>query len=210
VRRGEVVALLGANGAGKTTLVDMVSGLVRPRAGRITFRSKDITEAHYTQIVQAGLLQVPEGRHVFADLTVQENLELGSYLRARTHRLGNVEAVFTTFPRLAECSTRLAGTISAGEQQMLAIGRALMGEPEMLILDEPSLGLSPTLAGEMFALIRRMNAQGLSVLLVERNAVLALEVAHRAYVLESGAVRFHGTPAELLAGPELEFAQPGL
>ncbi|TMG88420.1 MAG: ATP-binding cassette domain-containing protein, partial [Betaproteobacteria bacterium] len=154
---------------------------------------RDITRARHTDIVAAGLIQVPEGRRVFPNLSVRENLELGSYRRGREHRARNMERVFSVFPRLQERTAQRAGTLSGGEQQMLAIGRALMAEPRLLILDEPSLGLSPMRVDEMFSLVKRLNAEGLSILLVEQNVGQALEIAHRAYVLENGAMTFHGT-----------------
>ena len=210
VQPGEIVALLGSNGAGKSTLNNTVSGLVPTWAGRVVFDGQDLTGAHYRRVVQAGLIQVPEGRKIFPNLTVRENLELGSFTRARENRARNLERVFATFPRLAERVTQEAGTMSGGEQQMLAIGRGLMAEPRLLILDEPSLGLSPLLVEEMFALIRRLHDEGLAVLLVEQNVGQSLEIADRAYVLENGAIRFQGRPAELLASAELKKAYLGL
>ena len=210
VRPGEIVALLGSNGAGKSTLNNTVCGLVPTWAGRVVFDGADLTGAHYRRVVQAGLIQVPEGRKIFPNLTVRENLELGSFTRARANRARNLERVFATFPRLAERVTQKAGTMSGGEQQMLAIGRGMMAEPRLLILDEPSLGLSPLLVEEMFALIRRLHDEGLAVLLVEQNVGQSLEIADRAYVLENGAIRFEGRPADLLASPELKKAYLGL
>jgi len=210
VRPGEIVALLGSNGAGKSTLNNTVCGVVPATAGRVLFDGADLTRARTRDIVRAGLIQVPEGRRVFPNLTVRENLELGSFARARERRAANLERVFRTFPRLAERSTQLAGTMSGGEQQMLAIGRGLMAEPRLLILDEPSLGLSPLLVEEMFALIARLHAEGLAVLLVEQNVGQSLDIAHRAYVLENGTLRFEGTPAALLASAELKRAYLGI
>jgi branched-chain amino acid transport system ATP-binding protein len=210
VRPGEIVALLGSNGAGKSTLNNTVCGVVPATAGRVTFDGADLTGAKTKDIVRAGLIQVPEGRRVFPNLSVQENLELGSFARARERRAANLERVYATFPRLAERTRQLAGTMSGGEQQMLAIGRGLMAEPKLLILDEPSLGLSPLLVEEMFALIGRLHEQGLAVLLVEQNVGQSLAIADRAYVLENGAVRFSGTPAELLRSPELKRAYLGV
>ena len=210
VRTGEIVALLGSNGAGKSTLNNTVCGLVAPSAGRVVFDGRDLTGAKTRDIVRAGLIQVPEGRRVFPNLSVQENLELGSFARARERRAANLERVYTTFPRLAERTRQLAGTMSGGEQQMLAIGRGLMAEPRLLILDEPSLGLSPLLVEELFALIARLHGEGLSILLVEQNVGQSLDIAGRAYVLENGTLRFSGTPAELLASPELKRAYLGL
>jgi branched-chain amino acid transport system ATP-binding protein len=210
VAAGEIVALLGSNGAGKSTLNNTVCGLVDTWAGRVRFDGHDLTRAHYRAVVRAGLIQVPEGRRVFPNLSVRENLELGSFTRARERRATNLERVFATFPRLRERVAQKAGTMSGGEQQMLAIGRGLMAEPRLLILDEPSLGLSPLLVEELFALIQRLHGDGLSVLLVEQNVGQSLAVAQRAYVLENGSLRFSGTPGALLASPELKRAYLGL
>jgi branched-chain amino acid transport system ATP-binding protein len=210
VRAGEVVALLGSNGAGKSTLNNTVSGLVPAWGGRVVFDGADLTGAHYRDVVRAGLIQVPEGRRIFPNLSVLENLELGAFARARQRRAANLERVFTTFPRLKERIAQKAGTMSGGEQQMLAIGRGLMAEPRLLILDEPSLGLSPLLVEQMFALVSRLHEEGLAVLLVEQNVGQSLEIADRAYVLENGAVRFEGRPDELLASDELRRAYLGL
>lgn len=207
---GELVALLGSNGAGKTTLNSVVSGLVPTWAGRVLFDGQDLTSAHYRRVVQAGLIQVPEGRKVFPNLSVLENLELGAFTRARERRAENLSHVFDTFPRLRERQTQLAGTMSGGEQQMLAIGRGLMAEPKLLILDEPSLGLSPLLVEEMFNLIAQLRADGLAVLLVEQNVVQSLAIADRAYVMENGSIRFSGTSAELLASDTLRQAYLGV
>jgi branched-chain amino acid transport system ATP-binding protein len=210
VMPGEIVALLGSNGAGKSTLNNTVCGLVPARGGRVFFDGADLTRAHYRAIVAAGLIQVPEGRRIFPNLTVRENLELGSFARAREHRARNLERVLAAFPRLAERLAQRAGTMSGGEQQMLAIGRGMMAEPRLLVLDEPSLGLSPLLVDEMFALLGRLHAEGLTVLLVEQHVGRALEVADRAYVLENGSVRFAGRPDELLSSAELKRAYLGL
>jgi branched-chain amino acid transport system ATP-binding protein len=210
IRPGEIVAVLGANGAGKSTLNNTVCGLIPSFGGSIRFEGKDITWARPADIVAAGLVQVPEGRRVFPDLSVRENLVLGSYRRGRENRAKNLERVLAVFPRLAGRLSQRAGTLSGGEQQMLAIGRGLMAEPRLLILDEPSLGLAPLLVEEMFALVARLNAQGLAILLVEQNVGQSLEVARRAYVLENGACAFYGTPAELLARPELKRAYLGI
>jgi branched-chain amino acid transport system ATP-binding protein len=207
---GELVALLGSNGAGKTTLNSVVSGLVPAWAGRVLFDGQNLTGAHYRRVVQAGLIQVPEGRKVFPNLSVLENLELGAFTRARARRAENLVRVFDTFPRLRERQAQLAGTMSGGEQQMLAIGRGLMAEPKLLILDEPSLGLSPLLVEEMFALIAQLRAGGLAVLLVEQNVGQSLEIADRAYVMENGSIRFSGTSAELLASDTLRQAYLGV
>ena len=210
VRPGETVALLGSNGAGKTTLNLTLSGLVATRAGRVQFDGVDITGWHYRRVVAQGLIHVPEGRKVFPNLSVHENLELGAFTRGRERRAQNLERVYATFPRLRERTTQLAGTLSGGEQQMLAIGRGLMAEPRLLILDEPSLGLSPLLVEEMFALIGRLKSDGLAVLLVEQNVGQSLDIADRAYVLENGEIRFAGRPAELLASDTLRQAYLGM
>ncbi|MFM8679821.1 MAG: ABC transporter ATP-binding protein [Alphaproteobacteria bacterium] len=210
LRAGEIVALLGSNGAGKSTLNNNLSGIYRPFAGSIRFLGEEIAGAPPTRIVAAGLVHVPEGRRVFPDLSVRENLELGSYRRGRAARARNLERVVSIFPRLGERARQAAGTLSGGEQQMLAIGRGLMGEPRLLILDEPSLGLSPLLVEEMFALVGRLNADGLSVLLVEQNVVQSLAIAHRAYVLEHGAIALSGAAADLARDPALRRSYLGL
>ena len=210
VERGEIVALLGSNGAGKSTLNNTVCGIYPAWSGQVMLAGRDLTRAHYRDIVKAGLIQVPEGRKVFPNLTVRENLEMGSFTRGRARRADNLERAFTIFPRLRERQAQRAASMSGGEQQMLAIARGLMAEPELLILDEPSLGLSPLLVEELFALIRRLNAEGLAVLLVEQNVGQSLEIADRAYVLENGSIRFSGRPAELLASGELKRAYLGL
>jgi branched-chain amino acid transport system ATP-binding protein len=203
VGAGEIVALLGSNGAGKSTLNNNLCGLYRPFGGTIRFDGADITGARSTRIVEAGLVQVPEGRRVFPNLSVRENLELGSYRRGRTARARNLDHAVAIFPRLKERWTQTAGTLSGGEQQMLAIGRGLMSEPKLLILDEPSLGLSPILVEEMFALVGRLNAGGLAILLVEQNVVQSLAIAHRAYVLEGGRIALSGKASELAEHPGL-------
>jgi len=195
---GEIVALLGSNGAGKSTLNNTVSGIVRDRSGEIRFESQDITALKPEAIVERGLIQVPEGRRIFPNMTVRENLELGGYRRGRERRAENLDVVTNTFPRLGERFGQLAGTLSGGEQQMLAIGRGMMAEPRLLILDEPSLGLSPLLVEEMFTLIRGLNEKGLSILLVEQNVFQSLEIADRAYVLENGVMALSGPARELM------------
>jgi len=207
IHSGEIVALLGSNGAGKSTLNNTICGLFPAFSGRVSFEGRDITRARPADIVAAGLVQVPEGRRVFPDLSVLENLELGSYRRGRTNRKNNLEKILSIFPKLKGLLHRSAGTLSGGEQQMLAIGRGLMAEPRLLILDEPSLGLSPLLVEELFSLIKQLK---LSVLLVEQNVAQSLEIAQRAYVMENGAILFHGTPQELLANPDLKRAYLGL
>ena len=207
---GEIVAVLGSNGAGKSTLNNTLSGLLKPSAGAIRFDGVEIAGAKPAAIVSLGLIQVPEGRRVFPNLSVRENLEMGSYRRGRAHRGRNLDRVSAIFPRLRERMDQDAGTLSGGEQQMLAIGRGLMAEPRLLILDEPSLGLSPLLVEEMFALIARIRAEGLSVLLVEQNVVQSLGVADRAYVLEHGQFALTGPAASLMADPRLRQTYLGL
>ena len=210
VREGELDALLGSNGAGKTTFNHTVCGLVRAWTGQVVFAGEELTKLTSRKIVQSGLIQVPEGRKIFPNLSVIENLELGSFARARERRASNLDRMLTLFPRLRERSSQLAGTLSGGEQQMLAISRGLMAEPKLLILDEPSLGLSPLLVEEMFDLIKRIRAENISILLVEQNVAQALEVADKAYVLENGTIRFEGGPQELLASDALRQAYLGL
>jgi branched-chain amino acid transport system ATP-binding protein len=210
ISAGEIVAVLGSNGAGKTTLNNTLSGLLKPSAGAIRFAEVEIAGEAPTAIVALGLIQVPEGRRVFPNLSVRENLELGSYRRGRERRAANLERASAIFPRLRERMDQRAGTLSGGEQQMLAIGRGLMAEPRLLILDEPSLGLSPLLVEEMFALIGRIRTEGLAVLLVEQNVVQSLEIADRAYVLEHGQFVLTGPAATLLDDPRLRQTYLGL
>jgi branched-chain amino acid transport system ATP-binding protein len=210
VGAGEIVAVLGSNGAGKTTLNMVISGLVKPRGGSVTFDGQVVTGHAPAGIMALGLIHVPEGRKIFPNLTVRENLELGSYRRAKANRARNTERVFATFPRLRERLRQAAGTLSGGEQQMLAIGRGLMAEPRLLILDEPSLGLSPLLVEEMFALIRRLHADGLAIMLVEQNVAQSLDIADRAYVLENGRFVLSGPAARLREDPALKRAYLGL
>jgi branched-chain amino acid transport system ATP-binding protein len=210
VGTGEIVAVLGSNGVGKTTLNKVLSGVLRASEGDIRFEGKTLIGASSAAIVEAGLIHVPEGRKIFPNLSVRENLELGSYRRGRDRRSVNLERAFETFPRLRERSGQAAGTLSGGEQQMLAIGRGLMAEPRLLILDEPSLGLSPLLVEEMFALIRRLNAGGLPILLVEQNVVQSLECASRAYILENGVFALSGAAEEVRNDPELKRAYLGM
>jgi branched-chain amino acid transport system ATP-binding protein len=210
VHEGETVALLGSNGAGKSTLNNVVCGLFPVWDGEVSFGGTDLTRLHYCDVVKSGLIQVPEGRRVFPNLTVLENLELGAFARAREQRADNIERAFTLFPRLRERVRQQAGTLSGGEQQMLAIGRGLMAQPRLLILDEPSLGLAPLLVEELFELIGRLRSEGLAILLVEQNVGQSLDVADRAYVLENGAIRFSGLPSQLLESDELRQAYLGL
>ena len=210
VAQGEIVAVLGSNGVGKTTLNKALSGVIPVRGGEIRLDGQRIDGAPSKAIVEAGLIHVPEGRRIFPDMTVLENLELGSYRRGRPRRAQNLGRVFDTFPRLRERRGQRAGTLSGGEQQMLAIGRGMMAEPRLLILDEPSLGLSPLLVEEMFALVQRLNAEGLAILLVEQNVMQSLGLADRAHVLENGRFVLSGRGADLAADPELEKAYLGL
>jgi len=210
VRHGEIVAVLGGNGAGKSTLNQAISGLVRPWRGAIRFEDASIERERSAAIVARGLIHVPEGRRIFPNMTVRENLDLGAYRRARARRDLNRNKVFSIFPRLAERQSQRAGTLSGGEQQMLAIGRGLMAEPRLLILDEPSLGLSPLLVEELFALIKRINAEGIALLLVEQNVVQSLEVAGRAYILDNGMFVLEGQAADLKNDPSLKRTYLGM
>lgn len=210
VGEGEIVVLLGSNGAGKSTLNNTICGLSQAWSGEVQFDGQNLYRKHYRHVVQSGLIQVPEGRRIFPNLSVRENLELGSFTRGRPSRARNLERAMEIFPRLRERIDQHAGTMSGGEQQMVAIARGLMAEPKLLILDEPSLGLSPLLVEEMFTLIARLHREGLSILLVEQNVGQSLEVAQRAYVLENGTVRFSGSSAELLASDALRRAYLGM
>ena len=211
VGQGEIVALVGGNGAGKTTTLKAISGLIRPRAGAIVLEGQPITRCTTREIVERGVVHVPEGRKLFPEMTVRDNLLLGGFPRAaRPRQAERLERVFATFPRLRERERQLAGTLSGGEQQMVAIGRGLMAGPKVLMLDEPSLGLAPILVEEMFRVIEEINRQGVTVLLVEQNTEHALAIAHRGFVLESGRVVLAGTGAELLADPKVREAYLGL
>jgi branched-chain amino acid transport system ATP-binding protein len=211
VNEGEIVTLIGANGAGKSTTLCTISGLLRPRRGSIRFRDQDITMTPAEQIVRLGVIQVPEGRKIFAPLTVRENLEMGAYTRAdraEIHR--SLERVFASFPRLRERINQLGGTLSGGEQQMLATARGLMSRPTLLLLDEPSMGLSPIMVEEIFRIIQAINKEGTSILLVEQNAHMALSVAHRAYVLETGRIVLEGTAQAVRENPQVRAAYLGV
>jgi branched-chain amino acid transport system ATP-binding protein len=210
VEVGDIVAVLGSNGAGKSTLNLAISGLVQARQGSIEFDGRFIHDASSAAIVAAGLIHVPEGRRIFPNMSVADNLDLGSYRRAAGQRAYNRERVFSMFPRLRERALQRAGTLSGGEQQMLAIGRGLMAEPKLLILDEPSLGLSPLLVEEMFAMILRLNKDGLAVLLVEQNVVQSLDIVHRAYILEHGSFVMSGSAADIRSNANLKRAFLGL
>jgi branched-chain amino acid transport system ATP-binding protein len=210
VGAGEIVAVLGSNGMGKSTLNNNISGLYRPFGGSIRFKGEELVGLRSSDIVRRGLIHVPEGRRIFPNLDVRENLELGSFARGGDRRGQNMERVVAIFPRLKERFGQQAGTLSGGEQQMLAIGRGLMSEPELLILDEPSLGLSPRLVDEMFKLIQELNSQGQSILLMEQNAVQSLAIAHRAYMIENGRVAMQGLASELSNDPDLRKNYLGL
>ena len=197
VGRGEIVTLIGANGAGKTTTLKSISAIVRPRKGRVVYEGNDIVKTEAHQLVKLGIGHAPEGRRIFPRLTVIENLQMGAYTRNQKEIGPDIERVFTLFPRLRERTHQLGGTLSGGEQQMLAIGRALMCEPRLLLLDEPSLGLAPILVQQVFATIKEINALGVTILLVEQNALQALTIAHRGYVLQTGRVVVSGTATEL-------------
>jgi len=209
VKEGEIVTLIGANGAGKSTTLRTISGLVKPTSGSITFDNKQITTISPDQIVKAGIAHVPEGRRIFANLSVLENLELAAWLRDKSNKEAiqeDYKRVFTLFPRLEERKKQRAGTMSGGEQQMLAIGRALMTHGKLVLLDEPSMGLAPVLVQEIFRVIREINAQGITILLVEQNARMALKVANRAYVMQTGTIVLSGDASELAKNSEIRKA----
>ena len=210
VRGNEIVAVLGANGAGKSTLNRVLSGVLRAWRGSIRFADVPIERARPADIVRRGLIHVPEGRRIFPNMTVRENIDLGAFRRARARRAHNRERVLAIFPRLAERQSQRAGTLSGGEQQMLAIGRGLMAEPKLLILDEPSLGLSPLLVEELFGLIRKIHAEGVALLLVEQNVVQSLEVAQRAYILDNGRFVLEGSADQIRNDPALRRAYLGM
>ena len=209
VKEGEVVSIIGSNGAGKSTLLRTISGLLRPREGTVNFLGQEIQETPPDQIVRMGISQSPEGRKIFTNMTVYENLQLGAYIRKDKEIEADMDKVMKRFPRVRERLKQSAGTMSGGEQQMLAICRALMSRPKLLLLDEPSMGLAPNLVTEIFSIIKELNADGCTILLVEQNAVRALEVAHRAYVLETGDIVLKGTGAELLNDPKVKEAYLG-
>ncbi len=210
VEQGEIVTLIGANGAGKTTTLRTISGLMRPKSGEILFQGENITKKSPNLIVQSGLSHVPEGRRIFANLTVMENLEMGAFIRKDKQELKkDYDIVFARFPRLEDRKKQLSGTLSGGEQQMLAMGRALMARPKILLLDEPSMGLAPLFVKEIFSIIQDINRTGTTVLLVEQNANMALSIAHRAYVLETGRITLSGNASELAKSPEIRKAYLG-
>ena len=209
VNDGEIVTLIGANGAGKTTTLQTVSGLLHSRTGSIEFLGQPIQSVPAAKLVGRGLAQVPEGRRVFQHMTVEENLEMGAYTQSKASIDGSIEDVYRRFPRLQERRKQIAGTLSGGEQQMLAMGRALMSHPRLLMLDEPSMGLAPILVEQIFDIIRELHAAGTTILLVEQNAQAALSVADRAYVLETGRISLSGTGAELMASDKVREAYLG-
>lgn len=210
VNQGEIVTLIGSNGAGKSTSLKTISGLLRPKSGKITFKGENLAVVAPQTIVARGISQVPEGRRVFANMTVIENLELGAYLRKdKTEIKKAMDHVYELFPRLLERNHQISGTLSGGEQQMLAMGRALMSQPELLLLDEPSMGLAPILVKQIFSIIKEINASGTTVLLVEQNAHMALSIANRAYVLETGKIVLSGDSKELAASEEIRKAYLG-
>lgn len=210
VNKGEVIALIGANGAGKTTTLHTITGLLSPKKGSVMFEGKDITKIPAHKIVSTGMAHVPEGRRVFADLSVYENLKLGAYTRKDKENLNkDLESIYERFPRLAERKNQSAGTLSGGEQQMLAMGRALMSKPSIILMDEPSMGLSPILVNEIFDIIESISKSGTTVLLVEQNAKKALSIADRAYVLETGKIVTSGKASELLEDDSIKKAYLG-
>ncbi len=210
VEEGEIVTLIGANGAGKSTTLNTISGILRPREGSIRFKGQELTRMRAHDIVRLGIVQVPEGRKIFATLTVAENLDMGAYTRTDAREIARSrERVFASFPRLKERLNQLGGTLSGGEQQMLAMGRGLMSRPTLLLLDEPSMGLAPILVEEIFSIIQEINSQGTSILLVEQNANMALSIAHRGYVLETGKIVLEGTAQELRDNPQVKKAYLG-
>lgn len=210
VQQGEIVALIGANGAGKSTTLKAISALLKPRSGEILFEGRSLLTVPPHKIVAMGLSHVPEGRKIFANLTIAENLELGAYTRNdRSEIAQSREKVFTSFPRLKERLAQLGGTLSGGEQQMLAMGRALMNKPRLLMLDEPSMGLAPLMVREIFSIIKEINASGTTVLLVEQNAHMALSIAHKAYVLETGAIALAGNAQDIANNEAVQNAYLG-
>jgi len=210
VEEGQIVTLIGANGAGKSTTLKTISGLLKPKSGKVTFEGRDITCEKAQEIVKLGVVQVPEGRRVFANMTVLENLELGAFLRNDKAGIKeDMDRVFARFPRLLERKSQSAGTLSGGEQQMLAMGRALMARPRLLLLDEPSMGLAPLLVQEIFSIIKEINTTGTTILLVEQNAHIALSIANKAYVLETGNIVLSGDAKELAESDEIKKAYLG-
>ncbi len=208
IPKGKIVTLIGSNGAGKSTILRSIAGIVKPKSGVISFCGENITGISPDKIVNRGITLVPEGRRVFPNLTVLENLKIGAYTR-KDNLSSDIEMVYDLFPRLKERHWQLAGTLSGGEQQMLAVGRALMAKPELIMMDEPSLGLAPLVVKDIFSIIEKINAEGITVLLIEQNANLALRVCHKAYVLETGNITMEGSGAELLANDKIKEAYLG-
>ena len=210
VKEGEIVTLIGANGAGKSTILRTISGLLRTKTGNILFEGNSVASMAAEEIVKKGISQVPEGRRIFANMTVEENLELGAYIRSDKAGIRkDINKVFERFPRLGERRVQVAGTLSGGEQQMLAIGRGLMSQPRLLLLDEPSMGLAPLLVKEIFSIIKEINASGTTILLAEQNTNMALSIAHQAYVLETGRITLSGSAKELMESEEVRKAYLG-
>ena len=210
VKEGEIVTLIGANGAGKSTILRTISGLLRTKTGNVLFEGNSVAAMAPEEIVKKGISQVPEGRRIFANMSVEENLELGAYIRSDKPGIRkDIDNVFERFPRLGERRKQIAGTLSGGEQQMLAIGRGLMSQPRLLLLDEPSMGLAPLLVKEIFSIIKEINASGTTILLVEQNANMALSIAHQAYVLETGRITLSGSAKELMESEEVHKAYLG-
>ncbi|MDO5522181.1 MAG: ABC transporter ATP-binding protein [bacterium] len=211
VKDGEIVSLIGANGAGKTTILHTITGLKKASSGTITYDGKDLLKTEASKIIHLGIAHVPEGRHIFPDMTVTENLEMGAYIHNDKEQMQeSLKEIFERFPRLKERRRQTAGTLSGGEQQMLAVGRALMSRPKILLMDEPSMGLSPLLVKEIFHIIKEVHEQGITVLLVEQNAKMALSIANRAYVLETGSISMDGDAKELLTNEKVKKAYLGL
>jgi branched-chain amino acid transport system ATP-binding protein len=211
IEEGEIVSLIGANGAGKSTTLRTLSGLIRPRSGNIIFKGEEITTTPAEQIVYRGISHVPEGRKIFAPLTVRENLEMGAYTRSDPAEIQkSMDRVFVSFPRLKERLNQLGGTLSGGEQQMLATARGMMSKPSLILLDEPSMGLSPILVEEIFKIIKEINSQGTSILLVEQNALMALSISSRAYVLETGRIVLEGKASDVKNNPQVKSAYLGI
>ena len=209
VNEGEIVTLIGANGAGKSTTLNTVAGLLKPRSGHVEFNGKSMAGVQASKVVSMGMALCPEGRRVFQQMTVRENLEMGGYTRPASEIQGSLEDVFKRFPRLKECEKQIAGTLSGGEQQMLAMGRALMSKPKLLMLDEPSMGLAPILVEQIFDIIKELHASGTTILLVEQNAQMALSIADRAYVLGTGLITMSGAAEEVLADDRVRAAYLG-
>lgn len=208
IPKGKIITLIGSNGAGKSTILRSIAGLVKPKSGAITFKGQNITGIMPDKIVRSGITLVPEGRRVFPNLTVLENLKIGAYTRKDSLN-EDIEMVYNLFPRLKERHWQLAGTLSGGEQQMLAVGRAMMAKPELIMMDEPSLGLAPLVVKDIFSIIEKVNSEGITVLLIEQNANLALRVCHKAYVLETGSITMEGSGEELLANDKIKEAYLG-